>query len=63
MEAVYDAFGVPLAFVALLPILVFLLAGAFEGEWERREYWVMIVLAGFTAVLALIGFPLLLIYL
>lgn len=62
MDAVYDAFGLPLALVALVPILVFLLAGAFLGEWQRREYWLLVVLSGFSAVLVLILYPFLLMH-
>lgn len=62
MDAVYDAFGLPLALVALVPILVFLLVGAFLGEWQRREYWLLVVLSGFSAVLMLILYPGLLIH-
>lgn len=62
MDAVYDAFGLPLALVALTPTLVFLLAGAFLGEWQRKEYWLLVVLSGFSAVLVLILYPFLLMH-
>jgi hypothetical protein len=62
MDAVYDEFGLPLALVALTPTLVFLLAGAFLGEWETKEYWLLVVLSGFSAVLMLILYPGLLIH-
>jgi hypothetical protein len=63
MDAVYDAFGVPLAIVALLPVFVMVVVGAFLGEWQRRKFWVMTVLTGVTAVLSLILFPVLLTHL
>lgn len=63
MDAVYDAFGVPLAIVALLPVFVMVVVGAFLGEWQRRKFWIMAVLSGFTVVLSLILFPVLLTHL
>lgn len=63
MDAVYDAFGVPLAIVTLLPVFVMVVVGAFLGEWQRRKFWITTILTGVTAVLSLILFPVLLTHL
>lgn len=64
MQAVWDAFGFPIAVVAFAPtVAVFLVGAALEGEWGRTNYQILMVLSLVVSFLVLVGFPLLLMYL
>jgi len=64
MQAVYDAFGLQLAIVALAPtVAIFFVGAALEREWYRDNYWIIFAVSGVVSVLGMILFPLLLLYL
>lgn len=64
MQAVWDAFGIPIAVVAFAPtVAVFLVGAALEGEWGRKNYQILVILSLVVSFLGVVGFPILLMHL
>ncbi|MCU4754320.1 hypothetical protein OB919_20460 [Halobacteria archaeon AArc-curdl1] len=61
-QHVFEAIGLELALLILVPFSVMFIYAGIRGLWEKTSFWLVYGTGLFTALIMLISFPFLLLY-
>ena len=57
VPVLYETLGWRVAAILAVPLLGMFVYGGLLSEWERENYWLVLVLGFVLAVVVVIGFP------
>ena len=57
VRVLYETLGWRVAAILAVPLLAMFIYGGLLSEWERENYWLVLVFGFVLAVVIVIGFP------